>query len=101
MDIHRKPGYDPAELLMNPDDRAVKAKAAAALVKKAVGLRYTMGVIALNGAGVGGTLGRLPDSAADTPIVITSDADLLADSRSPVSATEIRSLVLAAHGRRS
>ncbi|BCI88582.1 hypothetical protein NIIDMKKI_37880 [Mycobacterium kansasii] len=34
MDIHRKPGYDPAELLMNPDDRTVKAKAAAALAKK-------------------------------------------------------------------
>ncbi|SOJ55162.1 hypothetical protein MSIMFB_02650 [Mycobacterium simulans] len=100
VDIHRKPGYDPAELLMNPDDRAVKAKAAAALVKKAVGLRYTMGVIALNGAAVGGTHGRLPDSKEDTPVVITSSPNLLAESSVPMPVTAVRDLVLTAHGSR-
>ncbi|WP_204080927.1 nucleotide pyrophosphatase/phosphodiesterase family protein [Mycobacterium riyadhense] len=98
VDIHRKPGYDPAELLMNPDDRAIKAKAAAALVKKAVGLRYSMGVIALNGKAVGGTHGRLPDSKEDTPVVITSTPDLLLEPSAPMSATAIRDLVLSAHG---
>ncbi|WP_232070716.1 nucleotide pyrophosphatase/phosphodiesterase family protein [Mycobacterium lacus] len=100
VDIHRKPGYDPAELLMNPDDRAVKAKVAAALVKKALGLRYTMGVIALNGASVGGTHGRLPDSEADTPLVITSSPDLLSDSSAPMPVTAVRDLVLDAHAPR-
>lgn len=97
VDIHRKPGYDPAELLMNPADRLVKAKAAAALAKKAVGLRYTMGVVALNGDAVGGTHGRLPDSPEDTPIVITSSPDLLADSSTPVNVTAVKELVLTAH----
>ncbi|WP_241011042.1 hypothetical protein [Mycobacterium camsae] len=82
---------------MNPADRLVKAKAAAALAKKAVGLRYTMGVVALNGDAVGGTHGRLPDSPEDTPIVITSSPDLLADSSTPVNVTAVKELVLTAH----
>lgn len=98
VDIHRKPGYDPAELLMNPGDRTVKAKAAVALAKKAVGLRYTMGVIALNGDAVGGTHGRLPDSDEYRPVVITSAPDLLSDSSAPMSVAAIKDLVLTAHG---
>lgn len=100
VDIHRKPGYDPAELLMNPDDRTVKAKAAAALAKKALGLRYTMGVIALHGRHVGGTHGRLPDSDEDTPLIITSSPDLLPDKAAPISVTAVRDVVLDAHGLR-
>ncbi|MHA7652003.1 alkaline phosphatase family protein [Mycobacterium sp. ML4] len=97
VDIHRKPGYDPAELLMNPADRTVKAKAAAALAKKALGLRYTMDVIALNGASIGGTHGRLPDSDEDAPVVITSSPDLLPDAVPPLPVTAVRELVLSAH----
>ncbi|BBX73581.1 alkaline phosphatase family protein [Mycobacterium shinjukuense] len=100
VDIHRKPGYDPAELLMNPGDRAVKVKAAAALVKKAVGLRYTMGVVALNGASVGGTHGRLPDSEEDAPVVITSSPELLSDAPARMPVTDVRDLVLDAHARK-
>ncbi|WP_158016772.1 nucleotide pyrophosphatase/phosphodiesterase family protein [Mycobacterium basiliense] len=97
VDIHRKPGYDPAELLMNPDDRAAKAKAAAALATKALGLRYTMNVVALNGAAVRGTHGRLPDSDEERPVVISSAANLLSRSSSPMPATVVRDLVLDAH----
>ncbi|MDC8974973.1 alkaline phosphatase family protein [Mycobacterium marinum] len=97
VDIHRKPGYDPAELLMNPDDRAAKAKAAAALAKKWLGLRYTMNVIALNGAAVGGTHGRLPDSDEERPVIITSAPELLAATSGRLPVTAIRDLVLNAH----
>ena len=48
VDIHRKPGYDPAELFFDPADRWVKARAAAALVRKRAGLRYSMQVVPLD-----------------------------------------------------
>ncbi len=47
MDIHRKPGYDPVELFLNPDIPAIKAKMAFTLLKKALGFRYYMDVIPL------------------------------------------------------
>lgn len=98
VDIHRKPGYDPAELFLDPADRWVKAKAAGGLLRKKVGLRYAMNLIPLDPSCVRGTHGRLPDSAADTPLLVSSDADLL-DGYPEPALTDVRDLVLAAHGR--
>ncbi len=98
VDIHRKPGYDPAELFFNPADRLAKAKAGLNLVKKKLGLRYAMSTVPLDPSCVRGTHGRLPDSAADTPLLISSDASLLADSTTAVGAADVRDLVLRAHG---
>ncbi len=43
VEIHRKPGYDPVELFMDPDPY-VKVKAAGALARK-LGMRYRMAVV--------------------------------------------------------
>ena len=43
VEIHRKPGYDPAELFFA--DGKAKAKAALRLAQKALGFRYTMDVV--------------------------------------------------------
>ena len=61
VEIHRKPGYDPAELFMDPEDKLVKARAGAALVRKKIGMRYVMRVVPLDPEPVRGTHGRLPD----------------------------------------
>lgn len=98
VDIHRKPGYDPAELFFDPADRLAKAKAGLNLVKKKLGLRYAMSTVPLDPSWVRGTHGRLPESAADTPLLLCSDAALLDDSVTSVAATDVRDLVLAAHG---
>jgi predicted AlkP superfamily pyrophosphatase or phosphodiesterase len=42
VDIHRKPGYDPVELFLDPTLRAPKLKIGATLLKKALGFRYLM-----------------------------------------------------------
>ena len=60
VEIHRKPGYDPAELFFDPEDQLVKAKAALTLARKAAGLRYAMKVVPLDPSPVRGTHGRLP-----------------------------------------
>jgi predicted AlkP superfamily pyrophosphatase or phosphodiesterase len=93
VEIHRKPGYDPAELFLDPTDRWVKARAGAALLRKKVGLRYTLSVIPLQPSCVRGSHGRLPaESAADAPLLLCSVPDSLGADR--VAATDVRDLML-------
>ncbi|MDQ3947359.1 MAG: alkaline phosphatase family protein, partial [Actinomycetota bacterium] len=92
VEIHRKPGYDPAELFMDPADRFVKARAGLALARKRAGLRYTMNVVPLDPGCVRGTHGRLPDDPAAGPVLLCSEPDGL--PQETVAATEIKSLLL-------
>ncbi|HVK22302.1 MAG TPA: alkaline phosphatase family protein [Actinokineospora sp.] len=100
VDIHRKPGYDPAELFFNPTDPMVKAKAGLNLARKKLGLRYTMNVVTLDPSVVRGTHGRLPDQAEDGPVLLCSDPEVPAaverDGR--IAATDVRDLLLDLQG---
>ncbi|MGR8932410.1 MAG: alkaline phosphatase family protein [Gammaproteobacteria bacterium] len=58
VDIHRKPGYDPVELFLNPELAFPKLKIGFNLLKKALGLRMLMDVIPLDAGLVKGTHGR-------------------------------------------
>jgi predicted AlkP superfamily pyrophosphatase or phosphodiesterase len=91
VEIHRKPGYDPAELFMDPEDKLVKARAGAALVRKKIGMRYVMSVVPLDPSPVRGTHGRLPADAADAPVLLCSDGSV---ARDRIEATEVRDLLL-------
>lgn len=105
VDIHRKPGYDPAELFFDPADKLAKAKAGLNLVKKKVGLRYAMSTVPLDASYVKGSHGRLPTSSADTPLVLCSDAEvppsvaaLVESDAGQVPAAAIKGLVLELQG---
>jgi hypothetical protein len=58
VDIHRKPGYDPVELFLDPTISWPKLKIAAFLLKKKLGLRAMMDVVPLNASLVKGSHGR-------------------------------------------
>jgi len=73
VEIHRKPGYDPAELFMDPNDRLVKLKAGLALARKKSGMRYMMSVVPLDPSPVRGSHGLLPASPQDGPVLLCSD----------------------------
>jgi predicted AlkP superfamily pyrophosphatase or phosphodiesterase len=73
VDIHRKPGYDPVELFLNPDQRLIKAKIAGTLVKKMLGFRYLMEVIPLDATLVKGSHGR-GGSTAERGAILMSDS---------------------------
>jgi predicted AlkP superfamily pyrophosphatase or phosphodiesterase len=92
VEIHRKPGYDPAELFMDPADRLIRAKAGLALVRKAAGLRYTVRVVPLDASCVRGTHGRIPADPADGPVFLSSEAGLAPGGA--VAATEVKQLLL-------
>jgi len=91
VEIHRKPGYDPAELFLDPADPLVKARAASALVRKKLGLRYSMQVVPLDPACVRGSHGRLPDDPADGPLLLCSDPSA---GREKFAAAEVKDLLL-------
>ncbi|MGH8869681.1 MAG: alkaline phosphatase family protein [Actinomycetes bacterium] len=91
VEIHRKPGYDPAELFFDPSDRLAKARAASALARKKLGLRYTMRVVPLDPTCVRGSHGRLPERDADGPMLLCSDA---AVARERFAATDVKDLLL-------
>ena len=94
VEIHRKPGYDPAELFFDPQDKFVKARAASSLVRKKAGLRYSMQVVPLDPSPVRGSHGRLPADPADGPLLLCSDASVVPAPTGRVEATEVRDLLL-------
>ncbi len=91
VDIHRKPGYDPVELFLDPDLRFPKLKIAWRLLQKALGQRMLMDVIPLRPELVKGTHGRLPETAEAGPLVICSRRDLAQDS---YAMTDVKELIL-------
>jgi len=92
VDIHRKPGYDPVELFIDPQLRAPKLTMAFILAKKALGFRYLMDVIPLDANLVKGSHGRLPDAAAAAPLLISSEPSLLPPE--PLAATQVKRVIL-------
>jgi len=74
VDIHRKPGYDPVEMFLNPADPLVKAKIVGKLLKKKMGFRYLMDVIPLDATLIKGSHGALPADSAYHPVLITPQA---------------------------
>ncbi len=91
VEIHRKPGYDPAELFFDPEDKAVKLKAGLTLARKMAGLRYAMKVVPLDPSPDRGTHGRLPKDPAGGPMLVCSTPGAVAGS---VPATDVRDLLL-------
>ncbi|GAA1687417.1 alkaline phosphatase family protein [Kribbella yunnanensis] len=96
VEIHRKPGYDPAELFFDPTDPLVKPRAASYLLRKKLGFRYTMQVVPLDPSIVRGSHGRLPADPEDGPVLLSTDPDLAAEG--PIPATAVRDLLLKAAG---
>ena len=93
VDIHRKPGYDPGELFLDPAIRAPKATVGWRLAKRKLGFRTLMDVIPLDATLVKGSHGQVADDLADGPMLISSDATLLPEGA--LAATEVKNLILA------
>ncbi|WP_402464618.1 alkaline phosphatase family protein [Isoptericola aurantiacus] len=91
VEIHKKPGFDPAELFWDPGDRWVKGRALLHVLRKKTGLRSTMRVVPLDPAPVSGTHGRLPADPADGPVLLCS---VPGAAPPQVAATEVRDLLV-------
>jgi predicted AlkP superfamily pyrophosphatase or phosphodiesterase len=74
VDIHRKPGYDPVELFLDPAIRFPLWRVAKFLLKKRLGMRALLEVTPLDATLVRGSHGRVPEDAADHPVLILGKA---------------------------
>ena len=92
VDIHRKPGYDPAELFLDPTLTAPKFKIVKTLLKKKLGFRYLMDVIPLDASLVKGSHGRAPSSPGEGAMLMTRRGELIEGNH--VEATEVCGVIL-------
>ena len=79
VDIHRKPGYDPVELFLDPKIPLAKARIAWRLLQKKLGFRMLMDVVPLDASLVKGSHGRRPKNPQEWPVLISSQPNLLPD----------------------
>ena len=94
VDIHRKPGYDPVELFLDPQLRFPKLRIALRLARKLLGFRYYMDVIGLDATIVRGSHGRQPTAGRETsegPVFISSSRSIEQDS---IPMTAVKDLLL-------
>lgn len=91
VDIHRKPGYDPVELFLDPVLRFPKLRIARRLAQKALGMRMLMDVIALDASLVRGTHGRPAAQPEVGPLVIGSRREFAAGR---LDARDVKALIL-------
>lgn len=86
VDIHRKPGYDPVELFLDPDLSMPMLRVARHVAKVKLGMRSLLEVISPSATKlVRGSHGRRPDDPDEGPLVISSRPDLLPDSAVPAA----------------
>lgn len=92
VDIHRKPGYDPVELFLDPQLKFPQLKVGLKLLKKQLGFRYLMDVIPLDASLIRGSHGCLPLVSSQSPLFITQKSELLNSNQ--IEATDVFSLIL-------
>ena len=93
VDIHRKPGYDPVELFIDPKLVAPKLKIAATLLKRKLGMRALLDVIPLDATLVKGSHGLPPCDPVDGAMLATTEPSLLG-GRDAIDATQVCDLIL-------
>lgn len=92
VDIHRKPGYDPAELFVDPAIRFPKLAVLRRLLQRKLGLRTLMNVIGLDASLVRGSHGRPVDDPQAGPLIMADWPGAFAAG--PVAATDVKDLAL-------
>jgi predicted AlkP superfamily pyrophosphatase or phosphodiesterase len=95
IDIHRKPGYDPCELFIDPKLQLPKLRMLWRLAQKKMGFRMRMDVVPLDARIVKGSHGLRVATAVDRPVLIgTGRAPELPE----VAMTAVADMLLGAFG---
>ena len=94
VDIHRKPGYDPCELFLDPKLVWAKGRVLAKLAMRKAGIRTNLDVIPLDASLVRGSHGRVDQPAGFDPVLIGELPDPFLEQSLPMSC--VRDAILAA-----
>ncbi|ARU28227.1 alkaline phosphatase family protein [Cellvibrio sp. PSBB006] len=91
VEIHKKPGYDPCELFLDPRLRFPKLSVGARIAKKLAGFRYVMDVIATDPYLVKGQHGVSSSSPHAQPVLISNYGKNMPER---IAATDVCELIL-------
>ena len=91
IDVHRKYGYDPAELFVDPTLFFPSLQVARKLLGKKLGFRTNMNLIPLDASLVKGSHGTRTKDALDWPIILGHG---IKPSSSPLQSTEVMNCML-------
>jgi predicted AlkP superfamily pyrophosphatase or phosphodiesterase len=91
VEIHRKPGYDPVELFLDPSIRIPALTVGWKLLKRSAGLRSLLDVIPLDASLVKGSHGRQTGWDEDGPMFISRRKDLVP---ARVTSVDVHDLIL-------
>jgi predicted AlkP superfamily pyrophosphatase or phosphodiesterase len=94
VDIHRKPGYDPAELFFNPQLPSPKRRVVWTLLKRKMGLAALLDVIGTDASLVRGSHGRAPARAEDGAMLLTNTPPAVSDVEDVLSPIAVRDVIL-------
>jgi predicted AlkP superfamily pyrophosphatase or phosphodiesterase len=97
VDIHRKAGFDPVELFIDPKISMPRLKIARRLLQKKLGFRMLMDVVPLEASLVKGSHGRRPTDKKDWPIIISEKPELL--GAQTLKSTDVFQVLLRHFGR--
>lgn len=94
VDIHRKPGYDPCELLMDPTMLAPRLHVMTKLLARRLGFRTLLDVIPLDPGLVRGSHGRVDVADDQLPVLLTGE-DRAKNGPEKIPCTQVRDEILA------
>ena len=92
VEIHKKPGYDPVEMIANPRIKFLVPKVALKVLKKKMGFRMLMDIIPLDASLIRGSHGRVPESKEEYPLLMTKNAALLPQTQ--IQPTEVFDVIM-------
>jgi predicted AlkP superfamily pyrophosphatase or phosphodiesterase len=92
VDIHRKPGYDPVELFLDPDLPLPSVSVGWRLAKRAAGFRTLLDVVPLDATLVRGSHGRSGDWDEAGPFIASRSAGLLGADR--MTSVDVHDVIL-------
>lgn len=92
VEIHKKPGFDPCELFLNPQLTFPKLRVVRRLLQKKLGFRYVLDVISTDPSQVKGSHGVYDGSDYTTPVLMSSHPQLLPAHQ--VAATGVCDIIL-------
>jgi predicted AlkP superfamily pyrophosphatase or phosphodiesterase len=93
VEIHRKPGYDPVELFLDPAIRVPPLTVGWKLMKRKAGFRSLLDVIPLDATLVKGSHGRQTGWDEDGPVFISTAKDLVPVTK--INSVDVHDLILA------
>ena len=95
VDIHRKPGYDPRELFVDPRFRFPKLAIGSRLIRRKLGLRTLLDIIPTDTSLVRGSHGRIDQGLGwDAVLMADAAAEIDDDHDGRVPCTVVRDLAL-------